>query len=37
MSVRMAPGWMLLTRMPFSPSSSAAALVIPRTANFVAV
>ena len=31
------PGWIEFTRIPRGPSSIAAALVIPRMANFVAV
>ena len=36
MSVKIAPGWIEFTRMPFGPNSSAAALVIPRIANLLA-
>src|SRR5438094_6153662 len=35
MAVSMAPGWMELTRMLYCPNSSAATLVMPRTANLL--
>ena len=37
MSVSIMPGCTELSRIPFGPSSSAATLVMPRIANFVAV
>ena len=33
--VATAPGWMEFTRMPYVPSSAAAALVMPRTAHLL--